>query len=304
MSRPPEETFTNHLNSPFSAPQADRSENVGLEAILAHVARLRNPELPSRFATLGGLFTDLSGSGPARYTPERRAQLLQHYEAYLSRIHIFEQVIRAEALVRYLAKSLLVSSPHVPQSNQLSQVSEENGNLLSGIIDLLDSFASTEETTGTSLGKANATLVRRLIAIADATFFEPLVNFRNRIAHGYSRAFHTQLRRRGRAEVSDATATEIFTKADLISATCIVDNLDCLSLLFYRLPFEFAKNGTFSSQGFLEDGALRKRMPFLHEPNWIKTFRSDVHSMPGSNLRQLIITPQQGLQAFWQSLNT
>lgn len=304
MSTPPSELFTNHLNSPFSAPQADRTENVGLEAILIHVANLRDPNLPADVSLIGGIFAGLGSESASAYTPQRRAQLMQHYEGYLARIHIFEEVIRAESLVRYLVRRGLASSPHIPRSRELANIEKEQGNLLESMLDLVDSLAALEEANGSPMQRTNATLVRRLVQVADAVFFDPLINFRNRIAHGYSRAFHTGLRRRGMSKISDLTATQIFNQADLVSAQCIVENLQRLSLIYYRLPQALAATGTLFSPALLEEARLHTQIPQVHAPRWLKKYGQRVRAMTCANLRHHIEAPEQALQSFWALVKT
>lgn len=300
MSQLPDEAFRNFLNSPFAARGADGTETVGLEAILAHVARMRDASVPSHLAHIGELFADLADLTNTRYTPQRRAEMLAHYEGYLARIHLFEQVIRGEAILRYLVKARLVAPTNVPKTKLLSELVDERGNLLSSSVDLVIELSAVDTANGTSAAKANAALIRRLLMLVDATFFEPLINFRNRIAHGYSRAFHTGLRRKGKLDPSDSTASEIFQQANLMIATSLAENLDHLVALVYHLILFFDSHGTLTTPWLTDHAAMKHTAPHMLKAKWKHPYGSAIAALPNSNLRQMLTAPALALETFWQ----
>lgn len=305
MPRPlHEQLVTNLVNSPFSEPNADRSENVGLKMVLAYVSELRQPGFSQSATIEAKLFKDLLILDAGGYTAERRDQLLRYYESYFSRIFIFEEVIRAEAVVRLFAKSITASIPHITPGRHLTNLTNEAGNLLQCVIEFLDFFAAAEEASASSATKINVTALRRLIATVSDDFVEPIVNFRNRIAHGYSRSFHTDLRRTGRSLSSDDLATEIFNEADLLLATCISGNLNRLALVFNHLPMWFKKYGTFSSPELLAEANLIQRVPSLLRPCWGSELDSKVQTLPNLALRKFIEAPDLAIKTFWQAVST
>ena len=295
-----EQAFKNVLNSPFSLPNPDRSENAGLDVILMFLAELRNPGTHGHRTAAGSIFADLFGTANT-YDPARRQEMLLHFEAYLARINIFEEMLRAEALVRYFVKSIDETSP-VKTYSGFADLHSEQVNPMLGMVKFLEARVAADVLHGTTLEKANAPVLGRLLERLEKDFIEPIVNFRHRIAHGYSRAFDKGLRRNGKDKNSDALATKLFEQADFRLATCIKSNLDALTLIFNHLPIFLSRIGSFYTDEIKGNVALFHHTPFIVLPGWQLTMAADVASIGDAGVKAFIEAPANALRDFWSTL--
>lgn len=294
------QALKNAINSPFSLQNLDQSENAGLDTILMFLAELRNPGVHGHLTAAGSIFADLFGDA-GTYNPARRQEMLLHLEAYLARINIFEEVLRAEALVRYFVKSIDDTSP-IKTFEGFADLRRESENPMISMVKFLKARVDADLVHGTVLEKANSLVLQQLLKRLEEDFIEPILNFRHRIAHGYSRAFDKGLRRNGKDKISDTLATKIFEQADFRLATCIKSNLDALTLIFNHLPMNLSRKGSFYADQIGDNVRLFRHMPSLVLPRWQMTMASDVAAIADSEIREFIEAPAKALRDFWSAL--
>lgn len=295
-----QQAFRNVINSPFSKTNPDQSENAGLDVILEYVSENRRPGAYGHQTAAGSIFGDLFRDS-GTYDPARREEVLLHFESYLARIHIVEEMLRAEALVRYFVKCVDDSSP-IRNQTGFADLQRESENPLLSMVKFLRARVEADFSNGSAVEKSNAPSLRQLLDSLEQEFIEPMVNFRNRIAHGYSRAFDKGLRRSGKEKDSDLLATKIFEQADFVLAKCIKSNLDALTLVFNHLPMSLLREGGFCTDDLKGQQDLFRRTPFLALPRWQTGMAGSVAAMTDTNMKNFVESPAKALSDFWSSL--